>query len=130
MYQLTTTSDEYNLGTRLLLLISAFGHSVSKCFLRRLTRSHEGFDEEVGEKDVFHAMRVDADVDFVLDQSVLKPTIEHLVSRSRIRLEGSNYVCSDETIPHLLQHSRQYWIRQAFLLCLRVLACREDVDNV
>lgn len=129
-YQLTTTRDEYNLGTRLLLLMSAFGHSVSKCLLRRLTRSHEGFDEEVGKEDVFHVMRVHADVDFVLDQIVLEATIEHLVSQCRIRLEGTNYVCSDEDIPDLLQHSRQYWIRQAFLLCLRVLACRDDVDNV
>ena len=93
------------------------GDRVAKVLFDRATCPQRRIDMR---GELYEVIPQDAGVDQnlapLLDGKNLEQTIGHLVSVSLISLQDTVYVCQDESTRPLFDQSRDYWIRQAFML--------------
>ena len=71
---------------------------------------------------------LDQDLVHLLDVTKLKQSIEYLTSLSIISVQDTAYVCQNESARGLFEQSRDYWIRQAFMLCCYVFPRSPIID--
>ena len=122
------TADS-SLETMILLLFHAMSNRIPKALFDRAICSQRRIDMrgelyEVTPQDA----GVDQDLARLLDGTTLGQIINHLVSLALIKLEDTAYVCQDESTRILFEQSRDYWIRQAFILSCYVFPRGPSID--
>ena len=118
-----------SLQTSILLLFHAMGDRVAKVLFDRATCPQRRIDMR---GELYEVIPQDAGVDQnlapLLDGKKLEQTMDHLVSVSLISLQGTTYICQDESTRLLFDQSRDYWIRQAFMLYCYVFPRSLGID--
>ncbi|MCJ1423578.1 hypothetical protein MMC29_001462 [Sticta canariensis] len=116
-------------ATAVIMLFHALGGRIPKAFLDRAAR-HQRRIDNFGEQceAISRYPGLDQDLASLLDATKLKQNIDHLNSLSIISIQGSTYVCQDEVAREFFEQSRDYWIRQAFMLCCYVFPRTPSID--
>jgi len=113
----TSSSPE----TAMIPLFHAMGNHIPKIFFDLASDPQKRFDKDGKQYEVTpHYAGLDQALVHLLDATKLRQSIEHLISRSTISVQGTAYVCHDDSARDLFEQSREYWIRQAFMLCCYV----------
>lgn len=113
----------------MILLFHAMGGHIPKIFLDRAACPQQRIDKGGEQYDVTpHSAGLDQDLVHLLDATKLKQSIEHLISLSKISVQDTAYVCQDESGREFFEQFRDYWIRQAFMLCCYVFLRSPCID--
>ena len=107
--------------TAMILLFHAMGGPIPRIFFDLASYTQQRFDKDGKQYEVTpHYTALDQALVHLLDATKLRQNIEHLISRSTISVQGTAYVYHDDSARDLFERSREYWIRQAFMLCCYV----------
>ncbi len=115
--------------TAVIMLFHAMGGRIPKTFLDRAARPQRRVDK-FGEQyeTISRYPGLDQDLAYLLDATKLKQNIDHLNSLSIISMQDTVYVCQHEVARGVFEQSRDYWIRQAFMLCCYVFPRSPSID--
>ena len=118
-------------ATAVIMLFHAMGDRIPKAFLDRATRPQRLIDT-FGEQceAISRYPGLDQNLAYLLDATKLKQNIDHLSSASIISIQDTAYVCQDEVAREFFEQSRDYWIRQAFMLCFYVFPRSPSIDSL
>ena len=104
--------------TAMMLLFHAMGGHIPKIFLDLASYPQRRFDEDGKQCEVTPQYAgLDPALIDLLDATKLRQSLEHLISHSTISVQGTSYVCQDESARDFFEKFREYWIHQAFILC-------------
>jgi hypothetical protein len=95
--------------TAIILLFHAMGGHIPKIFLDRASYPQRRIDKDGKQFEVTpHCAGLDQDLIDLLDAKTLRQSIEHLISLSTINVQGTAYVCQDESARELFEQSREF----------------------
>lgn len=116
-------------ATAVIMLFHAMGGRIPKTFLDRTARPQRRIDN-FGEQceAISRYPGLDQDLAYLLDATKLKQNIDHLNSLSIISIQDTAYVCQYEVAREFFEQSRDYWIRQAFMLCCYTFPRSPSID--
>ena len=103
------------------------GGRIPKIFLDLASYPQRRFDKEGKQYEVTpHYAGLDQALIDLLDATKLRQSLEHLISHSAISVQGTSFVCQDEAARDFFEKFREYWIRQAFMLCCYIFPRSSD----